>query len=83
MKKIIRFPVGYKQRMINQKGTGYVPCEVSSRWLQFPEEIADSRYVPIKVMTNNGEKDKTLCELIISHEDLVRAVNSIKLVKTD
>lgn len=83
MQNIIRFPVGYKQRMINQKGNGYVPCEVSGRWIQFPETISDNGLIPIKIMTKNGETDKLICHLIIHYEDLVRAANSIRINKSE
>lgn len=61
--------------MTNQFGQGYVPCEVSNRWLQF-SEYTDDRWIPISVMTlDKNEKPKKICELILSKEDVLRALN--------
>lgn len=35
--KVVRIPISHKQRQLNKHGEGYVPCEVSSRWLQFAD----------------------------------------------
>lgn len=79
---LVRIPITYKQRKINEYGKGYVPCEVSERWIQFPEEITDERYIPLEVMTNGAENSaRKLCELIVSKEDLLRAINSIEIKK--
>ncbi|PUA29473.1 MAG: hypothetical protein B0W54_02475 [Cellvibrio sp. 79] len=51
-----------------------VPCQVSGRWLQFPEALhcqPDGTYMLINVMTDNGEgKERKLCELVLYKEDL-------------
>ncbi|MCX7988889.1 MAG: hypothetical protein N2647_05545 [Thermodesulfovibrio sp.] len=77
--KIVKFPyISAKQRIINSNGEGCVPCEVSQRWLQFPK-TSDSRFIKIDVMTvNMKEKDRKICELVITKEDLMRAINSIE-----
>lgn len=80
--KIIRIPISYTQRKINQFGKGFVPCEVSGRWLQFPEKVTDDRYIPLEVMTEgSGDSPKKICELIVSKEDIMRAINSIEITK--
>ena len=77
--KIVRLPINWKQRMINQYGKGYVPCEVSNRWLQLPENCSDEKYMEVSVMTlDKEEKPKKICDLILSKEDIIRAVNNIK-----
>lgn len=79
---LVRIPITFKQRKINEYGKGYVPCEVSERWLQFPDEISDERYIGVDVMTNGSDNNpKKLCELVVSKEDLIRAINSIEIKK--
>jgi len=73
----------YKERKINEKGPGYVPCEVSGRWLQFPEKSGGNfqigELMEVKVMTKGDSgNERLLCSLIITKEDLVRAINSVK-----
>lgn len=85
--KVVKFPVGWKERQLNQKGNGYVPCSVSARYLMFPNEsmghYEDGEYIRINVMTvtesqDEGKKDKKLCEVIVTREDLLRALNSVQ-----
>jgi len=81
--KIIHIPISYKQRKLNQMGEGYVPCEVSSRWIQFPKE-ANENYIPIDIMTiGENEKPKKICEMIVSKENLIKAINSIKFTNKE
>lgn len=78
--KIIRIPVSYDQRKINEYGQGHVPCGVSNRWLQFPEEATDLRYIFVDVMTLNAENEPhKICELALKAEDITRALNAIKV----
>lgn len=83
--KIIRFPRRYKNRPIIEKGPGSVPCLVTSRWLQFPAEsysTGSSHPMTISVMTTGANgKEKKLCELAVTYEDLLRAINSVKIVE--
>lgn len=54
---------------------GKALCQVSGRWLQFPEkahEFADGTYLPIDVMTSDDEgRVRKLCELVLVKEDLL------------
>ena len=81
--KIIKFPIGYQQRIKNQMGQGYVPCMVSERWIQFPKrsggDFPDGEFIGISVMTkgDNG-KPRKLCDLVITREDIIRAINSVE-----
>jgi hypothetical protein len=80
--KIIKFPISYSQRMKNQMGKGYVPCMVSGRWLQFPDKssgfFGGGEFIEISVMTEGmGDKPKKICDLIITREDIMSAVNSV------
>ncbi len=61
--------------MRNELGDRYVPCEVSSRWLQFPKKVTSQQYVIVDVMTRNSEGNpKKICELVLSKKDLLNAV---------
>ncbi len=81
--KVIKFPIGYWQRMKNQMGKGFVPCMVSDRWIQFPKRsggnFSDGEFIEISVMTlGHSGKPKKLCDLVITREDLIRATNSVE-----
>ncbi|MCL5037972.1 MAG: hypothetical protein M1269_12800 [Chloroflexi bacterium] len=80
--KIIRFPLNSKQRAINEMGQGYVPCEVSTRWLQFDEFsslCAEEEFMSVSVMTyDKNEKPRKICDLIITREDLERTLKYVK-----
>ncbi len=77
---VVPIPVSYEQRKLNQHGEGYVGCALTEKWLQFPETINDERHIPVKVMAEVDGKERQLTQLILSKEDLLRAVGSIKLV---
>jgi len=81
--KIIKFPITHSQREKNQMGEGYVPCVVSERWLQFPNMSAGhyggGEFIEISVMTRDSDKKpKKLCDLVITREDIIRAINWVK-----
>jgi len=64
-------------------GPGYVPCEVSSRWLQFPENsggyFSAGEYIEVDVMTlDQNEKPRKICNLILTRADLERALKNVK-----
>lgn len=81
--KVVRLPITYLQRKRNEMGAGHVPCVVSERWLQFPSESAGhyggGEFISVSVMTlGSDEKLKKLCDLVVTREDLLRAINSVK-----
>ncbi len=86
-KKIKRFPYSKEntQRLNTQKRI--VPCHVSSRWLQFPEESSlqvDGDYISIQVMTSNtdpndNEKEMKICGLVLYREDLEAVLAACKV----
>ena len=55
----------------------------SGRWLKFPAgssgHFKDGEYILMKVMTKgkNG-KDKIICKLVVTREDLLDAINSVR-----
>ncbi|HFK1761298.1 hypothetical protein [Bacillus cereus] len=74
--KVIRIPISSRQRRVNERGAGYVECEVTSRWLQFHGGHEELDLIPVDVMTEdkNG-KDRKICELVLRKEDLLKAIN--------
>lgn len=81
--KNIKIPITYDQRIRNFRGKGYVPCEISSRWLQFPEQSAmvggkELMFVDIMTYNQDGE-DKKICNLCIFREDILGALSTVKL----
>lgn len=56
-------------------------CEVSSRWLQFPETaqtVYDAPLMIIDVMTLNGDdQEKKICQLVLSKDDLLQILSRI------
>lgn len=80
--KVVRIPINSKQRSINEHGQGYVPCEVSSRWLQFPDQstlLNCGELMFVDVMTyDSNDNPKKICNLCISREDIMRALNNVK-----
>lgn len=81
-KKVIKIPITHDERKINEFGNGYVPCQVSGRWLQFPDTATDDRWIFVDVMTmSEDKKPRKLCEMVLSKEDIMRAINSIKIVR--
>lgn len=57
--KIIKIPISYEQRKINENENGYVPCQISSRWLQFGEEsslLQGGEFISVDVMTLGADE---------------------------
>ncbi len=83
MSKVVKFPISFSQRKRNEKGKGYVPCEVSNRWLQFPENsggiFSTGEYIEIDVMTlDQNDQPKKICNLILTRENIERALSNVK-----
>jgi len=81
-KRIIKYPIDSWQRHVNKMGPGFVPCMVSERWLQFPAQSAGhfdrGEFIDIQVMTNgSNDKPKKICDLILTREDLLKALDSV------
>lgn len=75
-------PISNAQRKFNEMGEGYVPCEVSDRWLQFHEDsayVGNSEFISVDVMTlDSEEQPKKLCHIFISRENILRALKYVK-----
>lgn len=81
--KIMELRIFDHKRSKNKLGNGSVPCIASDRWLQFPSVSSiysrDGELILLKVMTKDkNKKDKIICNLVITREDLLEAINSVK-----
>ena len=86
--KIIKIPISYEKRKKNEKGKGYVPCQVSERYLNFCMEsttVNDEEFIYVDVMTENSSQgiDKLLTRLIIKKGDIFQTLKNISPEKTD
>lgn len=59
-----------------------VPCQISERWLQFPETaspVQSGDFMIVDVMTmNSDERERKLCELVLTKQDLIKMLEQIK-----
>ncbi|WAC08066.1 MAG: hypothetical protein OS130_02405 [Thermodesulfobacteriota bacterium] len=81
MVKITRFPGCKERRRRLNLAEGRVSCQVSSRWLQFPENataLSDGTYLVVNVMTlTPEEKERKICELVLLKEDLLAILEKL------
>lgn len=82
-KKVVRIPINSMTRLKNKLGKGAVPCQVSERWIKFPAKssghFGDGEYIVLDVMTlDKNEKQRKICELIVTREDLLSAIHGVK-----
>lgn len=80
MEKFSQFPISFKEHTCNLHGTGYVPCTISERWLQF-DDTYDRKLnlVFVDVMTTDSKDNpKKLCSLCLNLDDLKRELEKIK-----
>lgn len=72
---------------IQAHNPGVVECIVSSRYLQFSPEsdlYNGEEILTLDVMFNNcGDKDRVLCQLLVSKERLLKAIGDVKLRKKE
>jgi hypothetical protein len=82
--KIKHFPRGEERRDRLNLRKYRVPCQVSMRWLQFPETAHALRagdFMQIDVMTvGSDDKERKICELILTKQDLVRMLEQVNTV---
>ena len=81
----LRVAPGVRRR--NRLGKRAVPCEISDRWLQFPETsdavLGIGDMMVVAVMTNAFVGPRKLCDLTISREDLAKALSNVKSVRRE
>jgi hypothetical protein len=84
---ISRFPVSTWKRTLNRRGKRSVNCVVSGRYWRYGKPAhASTGYFPdpqklgtpviLEIMSGNGpdEKDRKICEMIVTLEELKRMV---------
>ncbi|HZK37861.1 MAG TPA: hypothetical protein VFC98_03130 [Clostridia bacterium] len=81
--KVIRIPISYDQRKKNEKGPGYVPCQISGRYLYFDMEsciLKGGEFISVNVMTSdtNKDKDRLLTRIIVKKKDLLGVLNNVR-----
>lgn len=78
---VVPFPMTNEERRLNEYGEGVVECAFTEKWLQFPETVVDKRHIPVKLMANINDEVRQLTQVILNQDDLLRAVDAIKLEK--
>ena len=86
--KIIKIPISYENRKKNEKGKGYVPCQVSERYLNFSMEsttVNDEEFIYVDVTPETSSQgiDKLLTRSIIKKGHLLQTLKNISPEKTD
>jgi hypothetical protein len=68
--------------MAHRLGPRYVPCQVTDRYLEFPElsagKYGGGEFIAIQVMTLVSGKPKRICEVILTREQLQAALEACK-----
>lgn len=82
-KKIIRIPITYGQRKKNVKGEGYIPCQISGRYLNISltsNVLKGGQFIDIDVMTEDTKdgNDRLLTRLIVTKEDLLETLDKVQ-----
>jgi hypothetical protein len=77
-----------ERRALSEMGVGYVPCEVTGRYLAFRLDSAGCgagrELITLSVMTPTEHKDglpvksRRLCSLVIQRRDIERALSSVR-----
>lgn len=80
-RKVFPFPRKHHARKRLDFRNRVLRCEVSPRWIQFPESSAlcsDKDFLVLDIMTTGAdEKDKKLCEMIIDRKELEEMLEAI------
>lgn len=81
--KIKQFPITYSQRRKNSLGPLHVECQISGRYLKFYKNssmLQGGEFITLDVMatpTEDGKASKKICQMIVTREDLIEALNNI------
>lgn len=75
-------PISERRRLADVM-EGRANCQVSGRWLQFPETARTVRngygtasFMVVDVMTKNSDDEvRKICELVLTKEDLLQILN--------
>ena len=75
------FPRGSERRERLNLRKYRVPCQISERWLQFPETaqaLQGGDFMRINVMTvGSNDRDRKICELVLTKQDLMRMIEQV------
>jgi hypothetical protein len=79
--KVVRIPISVDRRWRNMIGPGCVPCVITGRWQRFPNHsgayLRERECMIVEVMTGTPDEPRKLCDLTVTREDLLRAINSV------
>lgn len=82
-KRVVKIPVSYTQRYKNKLGKTAAPCEVSERFLRFEPRSSltpGGDFMTLDVLTHDVDgNEKKLCRLILDRQDILNAVNAVKI----
>ncbi len=82
MSNIKKFPITFTQILKNERGKTSVSCQISDRWIRFSEEstkLEGGEFISLDVMTlGSDEKEKKICELVVTREEILEALSNIK-----
>lgn len=78
-----KYPARWERVHLAKLMDGRADCQVSGRWLQFPEAARENpngagthALMTVDVMTTNADgKERKLCEMVLAREDLLRILN--------
>lgn len=79
--KVIRLKDNCKRRKNIEKNLGKLHCEVSSRWVEFPnssDKHVDMDYLHLDIMTMSSDKKKSkICELVVDRDALEQMLKDL------
>ena len=79
--KVVRFPGRPADRKRRDSNRGILRCEVSGRWLQFPDasdKFSDMEYLHLDIMTlGTDEQKRKLCELVLDKQQLLKMLSDL------
>lgn len=81
------FPRGAERRERLNVRKYRVPCQISDRWLQFPETahpLNGGDFMRVDVMTLGAdETERRICELVLTKQDLLRMIEQVETVEAE
>lgn len=84
--KVIKFPITHSQKRKNQLGPLAIKCEVSGRLVKFNPKSDfvrnDSEFIYLEIFPDSDpdfpdKEQKRICELVLTREDLMKALEHI------
>lgn len=79
--KIVSFPNKLERRKRMDSNRGKLRCEVSERWISFPEaswKTQNLDYLSLDIMTlGSNNKERKLCEIIVDREQLQKMLKDL------